>query len=237
MRQEKLRRFLALEQQHIDRCVEQYFGYYLLLLGDRHRKRVTSSPVQNHFVVSDQKNVIGIHVIGDSASMPFAPNSVDVIILLHALEQTKEAKQMLEEAYRLLRHDGHLVVVGFNPWRPIAKQAGRALYGDAFHKRYSLTSVLKCLNHIGFEVSERNPFGFCLNKNITIESRWERLGRRLWPALGMGYCLIAEKKTSNVTPLLYPSWVPPVVAALKPLKPLQPSSSQHIDPNRLKDDE
>ncbi len=219
MRQEKLRCLLALEQQHLDRCLEQYFGYYLLLLGDRHRKRVAQSPVQKHFVIKNNVHIIGGDVVSEYQAMPFAPNSVDVIVLLHALEHTKDPDSLLAEMYRLLRQDGHLIVVGFNPWRPAGKNAARALYGDEWVKRYTCSNIASRLNKLDFTVTQRQYYGFCLSKHVAIKSRCERFFRLLCSSLGIGYWLIAEKKTSTLTPLLSPSWVSPVVVLAPKVTP------------------
>jgi SAM-dependent methyltransferase len=64
--------------------------------------------------------------------LPFAAESIDILVLHHAIEFTDNPHQLLREANRVLSHRGEIIVVGFNPWslfgisrmlqRPLGKQ-------------------------------------------------------------------------------------------------------------------
>jgi O-antigen biosynthesis protein len=58
---------------------------------------------------------LGRFLVGDVAQLPFAEDSVDVVICLETLEHTRQPGRALDEMRRVLRPDGHLVVSSPNP--------------------------------------------------------------------------------------------------------------------------
>lgn len=56
---------------------------------------------KNHFSSSRVQ-----FLIADSMGLPFSDNSIDVIICNHIYEHVPEAKQLMEEVYRVLKEDG-----------------------------------------------------------------------------------------------------------------------------------
>jgi len=65
-----------------------------------------------------------IHVTGDGADgmradplqLPLASRSVDLVLLVHVLEFCPDPHGLLREVDRVLKLDGHVLAVGFNPW-------------------------------------------------------------------------------------------------------------------------
>ena len=53
--------------------------------------------------------------IGHLYRLPVASDSVDAVLLPHALDYSDRPHAILREAQRVLRSDGHLVVLGFKP--------------------------------------------------------------------------------------------------------------------------
>ncbi len=52
----------------------------------------------------------------DPMSLPLATGSVDLVLLCHALEFCVDPHQLLREIDRVLKLDGRVLTVGFNPW-------------------------------------------------------------------------------------------------------------------------
>ena len=55
-------------------------------------------------------------VLADPHWLPFPENSLDLVVLPHALEFTTEPHQLLREVYRAVRPEGQIVLAGFNPF-------------------------------------------------------------------------------------------------------------------------
>jgi len=49
--------------------------------------------------------------LADEAELPFADNSIDRVILIHALEASEQRRQMLREIWRILPGDGRLLAI------------------------------------------------------------------------------------------------------------------------------
>jgi SAM-dependent methyltransferase len=49
-------------------------------------------------------------------ALPFASESIDLVVLCHRLEFQAEPWPLLREVERVLARDGHLLVICFNPW-------------------------------------------------------------------------------------------------------------------------
>lgn len=48
--------------------------------------------------------------------LPLASGSVDVVVLPHTLELVDNPRQLLAEACRIIKPEGHLIICGFNPY-------------------------------------------------------------------------------------------------------------------------
>ncbi len=55
-------------------------------------------------------------ILADPHWLPFPENSLDLIVLPHALEFTSDPHQLLREVYRAMRAEGQIVISGFNPF-------------------------------------------------------------------------------------------------------------------------
>ncbi len=53
---------------------------------------------------------------GTPDALPVASNTVDLLVLAHALELSAQPHRVLREAERVLVANGRLVLAGFNPW-------------------------------------------------------------------------------------------------------------------------
>ena len=117
--------YRPLEAEYLSRRLQQHFGYDLLLLGNSDLEQVKDSPVSNHYALREQERLSFEGVVAHFDALPFAPDSLDVIVLAHALDHCEEPRVVLEEAYKALRHDGTLIVTGFNRWRALSQALWR----------------------------------------------------------------------------------------------------------------
>lgn len=109
---------LAAERDLLDRLLPTMFGYHLLQISiDNRLDLARESPVR-HQVLVNPVSELGLPdtaVIGRNEELPFAHNSIDVVLLHHALDFAESPHQVLREASRVLRPGGYLLNVGFNP--------------------------------------------------------------------------------------------------------------------------
>ncbi len=148
-----------------------------------------------------------VAVIHRYEELPFAANSIDLVVLPHILEFAEEPHQVLREVDRVLVPEGHVVITGFNPaslWglrqsltrlgaRPFLPRSGRFI---------ALPRIKDWLQLLSFEVN-RGRFG-CYSPWARSEAwlrRWsalEKAGDRWWPLLGSIYMVTAVKRVRGM---------------------------------------
>lgn len=155
--------------------------------------------------------VISVHA-GESArvkaqldALPFAKRSIDIAVLAHVLEYTKDPHQVLREADRCLAFDGYMVLTAYNPhalatltgWLP--GNAGKAPWNGRSFSRHRVEDWLSLLN---YEVLEH---GYVGNGAL-----WKGSGKpaeytdnpicRAFAWLRCSYFIIARKRVFPLTP-------------------------------------
>ena len=73
----------------------------------------------------------GVTLCAPLASLPFASDSIDAIILPHTLELVEDPYAVLREAERVLCAEGCLMICGFNPW---SGWGARRLFAQYFRR-------------------------------------------------------------------------------------------------------
>lgn len=237
------RYLLAWEQARLDEVVADIFGFHALQLGlpqlaglaanrmpyrwlalDAHGEGERPLPDAQSWPGADADEVAS--VFGDAAApqsvalltefeaLPFAANSLDLVILPHTLELSADPHQMLREVERVLRPEGQLVILGLNPtslWGlrqnldrlrdRLAPSLDDSLFlprAGEFIGYWRLRDWLRLLN---FEIGGVH-FG-CYRPPMRSErwlARWEwleRAGPRWWPVLGAVYCVSAVKRVQG----------------------------------------
>ena len=168
--------------------------------------------------------------------LPVATDSIDVAILPHTLDFSERPHEILREVHRVLRSDGHLIVLGFKPgglWglRRLIPGAGLPPNAKTLISDRQLTDWLKLLD-FSLHGSTRFFFKWPLTGTRVVASQqWEQRGRRWWPELAACYMLTAQKRLYTLTPVRQP-WRqrPKVVGGL--VEPSTRISSIHVDSNR-----
>ncbi len=159
-----------------------------------------------HISESDSHSV-KISLVHDIDELPFASESIDLIVLPHAFEFAQSPHQILREVNRVLIPEGQVIISGFNPaslWG-IRQQFSR-LSGNRFLPEYaeflSLSRLKDWLKLLNFEIS-RGYFG-CYRPPCRTRL-WlrrfmfmEKAGNRWWPYLGAIYLICAIKRVHGV---------------------------------------
>ena len=146
------RYLLAREQAWFDRTVADIFGFQAIQVGLPECPFLAQSRVAAHWTVDLCPPA---QILADPLWLPFPENSLDLIVLPHALEFTSDPHQLLREAYRAMRSEGQIVIAGFNPFSLFGAKRyfGRGLtppWNGNFIALYRLKDWLALL---GFEVT------------------------------------------------------------------------------------
>ncbi|UCH53651.1 MAG: class I SAM-dependent methyltransferase [Pseudomonadota bacterium] len=203
------RSLLAAESQHLRAVLPNLYGTVAVQLGRIGEFDLMDACIAPTRVLIDPDDGRGsCRVRADLEELPLDAKSADVVILPHSLDFCGDAHQVLREAARVLRPEGHIVVIGFNPmslWglrRLFARRPRSAPWCGSF---YRLARVKDWLKLLDFELTHgqmlfyRPPVarGSVLDRLFFLD----RMGDRWWPMMAAVYLVVAKKRVHGVTPL------------------------------------
>lgn len=211
-------RLAQTEKEIIDKILPDLFGYYLLQCGCPEIKLekiagnwLESSRVSTRYCL-DYYNNQGVSFQAYLPQLPIQSDSLDVVLLPHVLEYSPDPHQVLREVERILIGEGHVVILGFNPW-----SLWNVFRGFLFWKKHApwtanfLTAsrVMDWLALLGFDVVQRQGYFYrppFQRENIIKKLGFlDKIGQRLWPSFGAGYVIVARKRIETLTPIR-PRW-------------------------------
>jgi SAM-dependent methyltransferase len=229
------RYLLAWEQDQLDRCVADMFGFHALQLGLPELDALRANRMPHRWLAVDHTpgrgdappapamesaasgevpaRAIVLHC--DFDALPFDSQSLDLVVLPHALERARDPHQALREVERVLMPEGRVVILGFNPgslWA-LRQRMGRVVRGVGLKRDQPLFMPAEgeflgywrlrdWLRLLSFDIEE-GRFG-CYRPPLASD-RWlarfgwmERTGGRWWPVLGAAYMLVAVKRVRGM---------------------------------------
>ena len=206
------------EKHQLDKTLAELFGYHLLELSPFPLDDLTSgSRINKRWKLSETNSHLSDAIVCFD-KLPIMDESVDVVLLHHALDYSHHPHQVLREASRVLISRGHIVIIGFNPYSMtgLIKLIAQFFTKTGFWRRNSLTTGrindwLKLLDfekvacHHGFY---RPPIdNSSILNNLTL---LEKFCHNLHLPIGGYYIFVACKDRVGMTPIR-PFW-----SALKP---------------------
>ncbi|MDF2690658.1 MAG: SAM-dependent methyltransferase [Gammaproteobacteria bacterium] len=200
---------LTEENARQDEVLACCFGYYLLLLTTQKAQAKLSCPIKQHIVVKCEQEGQQAGVVTDWSHLPFAPGSIDLIVLSHVLDWFAEPQALLQEISTVLRHDGKILITGFNPGRLRARRLAKCYHSKTLQLKLC-TSLIMLLENNGFEVCEVKHYGFFTVKNKRLAKYINSLCNRFLSAMGCGYLIVAQKKVLG-TIAAKPQWPRPLL--------------------------
>ncbi len=221
------------ELEQLQQLLPNLFGYHLLQLGMPMAQEMYSASRINHRMILDDVPPLlpitleeRVRFLGQSDRLPFAAASLDVLLLPHTMEYADNPHEVLREVERVLIPEGHVVIIGFNPWslfglvRLITGWRGTAPWCGHF---FSAMRVRDWLTLLGFDTVRVQKYYFqppLQNRRLLRSlARLEQLLRRWWPLPGGGYVLVAKKREMTFTPIK-PGWrKPPQVLPVSAAEP------------------
>jgi SAM-dependent methyltransferase len=138
--------------------------------------------------------------------LPVESDSIDAVLLPHTLDYSDRPHAILREVDRVLRKNGHLIILGFKPvglWGLRRLIPGAAMPPGADHliSDRRLRDWLQLLD-MRIQGSLYYFFRWPLPGNKARGSaKWERRGQAWWPELAACYMLTAQKRVGTLTPV------------------------------------
>jgi SAM-dependent methyltransferase len=196
------------EQRQLDRTVVDIFGYHGLQLGLPELDALRENRMPLRLCASDRLDgARPVAVLSRFEELPFASQSIDLLVMPHILEFASEPHQVLREVERVLVPEGHVVITGFNPFslwglRQVLTRLGLSPYLPSEGQFISLARIKDWLKLLSFE-TQRGRCG-CYLPWVRSErwlQRWQfmdKAGDRWWPVLGSIYLVTAVKRVRGM---------------------------------------
>jgi SAM-dependent methyltransferase len=201
---------LGWEQKCFDRIVADVFGFHAVQIGLPQINALSENRMPLHaLLVNSQDSRKDAHrfswrvIEGNANELPFANESIDLIVLPHVLEFAADPHQILREVDRVLLPEGRLVISGFNPaslWG--ARQYLSRLIGNPYLPRdgqfIGLLRIKDWLQLLNYSL-DRGHFG-CYKFPLHGEPAMNRMdflepmGNRWWPIFGAVFIVSAIKR-------------------------------------------
>jgi SAM-dependent methyltransferase len=205
---------LAWEQKCFDQIVADVFGFHAIQIGLPQMNTLAENRMPLHALLihSDdrQKELSQFRwqqIEGNANELPFASESIDLLVLPHVLEFAADPHQILREVERVLRPEGRLIISGFNPaslWG--MRQYLSRLIGAPYLPRdgqfIGLLRIKDWLKLLNFSL-DRGHFG-CYKLPLSGESGMARMdfmepaGNRWWPIFGAVFIVSAIKRAQGI---------------------------------------
>ncbi|MCI0401094.1 MAG: class I SAM-dependent methyltransferase [Gammaproteobacteria bacterium] len=200
------------ECQQINQVLPDLFGYHIIQVGTLgSADLLVSSRISHRTVINLYPGDATLDASGPiclSGALPVASECVDVVVLPHLLEFESDPRQILRETERILIGEGHLVIIGFNPWslwglwRAVLAWRTEPPWCGQF---FGIARIKGWLALLGFDIIKARRFYFqpplpsegVMSKFDFLES----LGRTCWPFLGGAYIVVAKKRVATLTPI------------------------------------
>lgn len=203
------RSVIAWELEQFDNAVEDVFGFRAAQVGLPEMDFLRANRISFRFTLALES---GAAVAADPLQLPLASQSLDLIVLPHALESHLDAHHVLREAERVLRPEGQVVISGFNAlslWG-LRRRLARRGRGSPWDARFiGLLRLKEWLQLLGFELNG-GRFG-CYAPPFE-RAHWlqrsafmEKAGARWWPIMGGAYVVRAVKRVHGMR-LIAPAW-------------------------------
>ncbi len=201
------RRVLANEQRLIRQALERVFGEQFLQIGAwGARNAFLRHARTQRRALLDWRPGVAADILSNPEQLAVASDSIDVVFLPHTLERTPSPHALLREVDRVLRPDGHLLVLSFAPggfWglRHVLSSRGYPACRERLIREGRLRDWLELLS---FDVPPATRYCHTLPierfKQLRILPR-EEWAQRWLPVFSGGYLIKAQKRVLPLTPV------------------------------------
>jgi SAM-dependent methyltransferase len=209
----------AWEQSCLDNLTADIFGYNAVQIGMPQIDALAASRMP-YKLLADRKTRTAepplrtVDVTLDYTELPFASQSIDLVVLPHVLEFSTDPHQVLREVERVLIPEGQVIICGFNPaslWgaRHVLRRVGGTSFLPKTEELISMPRMKDWLKFLTMSASQ-SPIG-CYAPACRTE-KWlkryafmDNAGSRWWPYFGGVYLIQAVKRVKGMR-LIGPAW-------------------------------
>lgn len=203
------------ERRIVERLLPRMFGYHIVQIGGTDGEPLYGASPISHRILAGVEEEAGAGAPAlrcATDSLPFLAESLDVVILPHTLEFSATPHRLLRECERILIGEGHLIILGFNPWslyglwRLCLSWRGEPPWNGHFYRHARIKDWLSLLD-LELVCTERCFFRPPLRRPRLLQRLGfvETLGRYCWSIFGGVHIMVARKHVAQLTPLR-PSW-------------------------------
>ncbi|WP_228098123.1 class I SAM-dependent methyltransferase [Chitinilyticum piscinae] len=198
---------LQSESAWYDQRSVDLFGYRAVQLQLPGLDALRANRISWRCAVADRGSV-AVHCLAHA--LPFASQSLDLLVLPHVLDFAEDPHGVLREADRVLVPEGRLLLTGFNPWSLWGLRRLQPGESPPWQGHFLPLPRLKdWLALLGLEVMQDD---FLCYRLPVQRGRWlerSRLldvaGDRWWPGGGGVYCLDVVKRVRGMC-IIEPAW-------------------------------
>ena len=201
------RRLLGWGQAQADECLADVFGYHALQAGWPGFEALHSNRMPHRWLAQQEfdETDVSCALSFDSRAWPWAAESLDLVVLPHTLERSADPHACLREVERVLIPEGHVLILGVNPWSLWGRQLLRAPAQDGLApwpvQAIAPHRLRDWLHLLGFEIQLQRFAGWTPTwRTERWVQRWswlDTLGRHWCPFLGGVYLLVATKRVQG----------------------------------------
>ncbi len=199
---------LARERDWLDVTTPDIFGYHAVQLGLPEFDLLRESRITNLHKVSPDNGAATIRA--QFHELPFDAQSIDLCLLPHTLEFSLNPHEVLREVDRVVRPEGHILILGFNPWSLYGVRRVWSSHGAPWNGHFvSLVRMKDWLQLLSFEPAAGRLA--CYIPPLA-SPKWqsrldfmEGIGDRWWGVAGGVYMLEAVKRVQGMR-LIAPAW-------------------------------
>lgn len=202
----------AVEASHLRTTLDSLYGAAAVQIGRiGSMDLLEGTPAARRWVLDTWAPKDKCSLLCSADELPLDGKSVDVALLPHTLDFSEHPHKVLREVHRVLRPEGHVVIIGFNPFsiwgikRLLKRKRGIPWQGSFF----ALSRIKDWLELLEFETTHgRMLFYRPPLQSERIRDRlffMEKAGDRWWPMGAAAYMIVAKKRVLGMTPL-QPEW-------------------------------
>ena len=200
---------LERELRYVDEVIADVFGYNALQLGLPEHDFLRASRIPFKCRIAPQG---AVDLRAEFFDLAIASNSIDLLLVPHALEFSPQPHQILREVQRVLMPEGHAVIACFNPWSLWGIRRIFSRSTDVYPwcgRFFTLPRLKDWLALLELEIDTAH-MGCYLPPCTQVKwiQRWrfmESAGDRWWPIAGGVYFLHVVKRVRGMR-VIMPMW-------------------------------